>query len=204
MNNFTTGNESFNEENEENFNNEQEDFDFGDEFQLEFNDTLAKSLEDQHNMIGKTLAHLNKTTSSMKKMHSSMKKMHSGMQKISTKTELTHQRTEYAIEKVEALNKKLDDRILLSDSEISEIFDVIRNLSIKIGASIDWQKIYPKAENFGQVCGWIRITLWSILSGRFGVSSYKKIRYVDFDKALEFARTMTPYHYFNRKGYYKK
>lgn len=170
------------------FNNEsnsQDDFSL--EFQIDFNDNITKSIEEQYSMMGRTLGEL-------KRMADGMKKMHSNMQKISAKTEITY-------EKVAALDKKLDDRVLLSDAEISEIYDVISELSIKIASKMDWKRRYPKAENFGQVCGWIRRTLWSIINRKFGVSSYKKIKFIQYNEALDFAHSLTTHHYYNRKGY---
>jgi hypothetical protein len=187
MTNNTASNEEFNENNQ----NKVEQ-----EYQLEMNEELIHSLTEQHLVLGKALE-------SLKKMTTDNRKMHENMKKISQKTEETHQKTEITYAKVLELDKKLDDRVLLSDAEISELYDVVSDISIQIASKMNWQKKYPNADNFGKVCGWIRRTLWSIVNRRFGVSSYKKIKFIQYNDALEFVSNLSAADYYNRVGYKK-
>ncbi|BFH10840.1 ORF6C domain-containing protein [Paenibacillus melissococcoides] len=93
--------------------------------------------------------------------------------------------------KVEVLAKEIRDENRLLPSEIDELFQAT------VTRSIELTKMTPGVEEaqFTKFVGKYRKMIWRKMNRHFGVSKYIHIKRIDFEKAVEFAKSFDPKEY---------
>ncbi|EJW19191.1 ORF6C domain-containing protein [Paenibacillus alvei] len=141
------------------------------------NNALVQSNNDVYSFLESSLARQQEQGTAMQMMLSQMKKVEANVLETAAK--------------VEVLAKEIRDENRLLPSEIDELFQAT------VSRSIELTKMTPGVEEsqFTQYVGKYRKLIWRKMNKHFGVSKYIHIKRIDFENAIEFAKSFDPKDY---------
>ncbi|MCY9542666.1 ORF6C domain-containing protein [Paenibacillus alvei] len=141
------------------------------------NNALVQSNNDVYSFLESSLARQQEQGTAMQMMLSQMKKVEANVLETAAK--------------VEVLAKEIRDENRLLPSEIDELFQAT------VSRSIELTKMTPGVEEsqFTPYVGKYRKLIWRKMNKHFGVSKYIHIKRIDFENAIEFAKSFDPKDY---------